>query len=198
MNYPFLPLPENEVAPGVHQTKISGLLYIPHRNFPDHRGAYAELSRIPEIEAVTKQPFLIKQLNLSYSLQNVARGFHAENWNKLLTIVDGTCFCAWADFRPNSPTFGDTVSMIVGKEPGANFGSVYVSSGIGNSFCVLTGPAHYLYAVDELYADRDPKGDIAIDLFDQRLAVEWPLAKETMIISDRDRTASSFNSFFKL
>jgi dTDP-4-dehydrorhamnose 3,5-epimerase len=193
---PFEPDSANQISEYVFKTPINGLIYIKHKEFADDRGFYAELSRLPELESVLGFSFEIKQMNLSFSKQNVARGFHAENWNKLLTVTRGTVFAVWADIRPDSPTFGETVSMEVGKDNGTPWGSMFVSSGIANSFCTTSKDVDYLYAVDQLYSDRDASGDVAISLFDDDLAVEWPIAKDDMIISERDLSAMSLREKF--
>lgn len=195
MHIAFTPTPEMLIAPQVYKTPIEGLYFLPHQPHPDNRGFYAELTKIPELEAAGIS-FAIKQMNLSHSNDHVIRGFHAENWNKLLTVVHGTCFCAWLDIRPDSPTFGDVVSMTVGPEAPAHFGSVFVSAGIANSFCVTKGPAEYLYVVDQLYSERDTSFDTAIALFDPDLAVPWPLQRSELIISDRDASATTMREKF--
>lgn len=191
----FSPSSSNQVSEYLYQMPIQGLLYIKHKRFDDERGFYSELNRVPEIEAATGKPFLVKQMNMSHSKSNVCRGLHAENWNKLLTVVCGSCFCAWADIRPTSATFGQVVTMEVGVESD-HFGSVFVSAGIANSFCVNNGGVNYLYAVDALYADRDTSGDTAISLFDPDLNINWPVAKSDMIISDRDLSSISLREAF--
>lgn len=196
MIHPFIPSIANQIAPHIHQMPIAGLFFIPHTRHDDERGFYAELSRIPELENIIDRSFLIKQINLSHSLTHVTRGFHAENWSKLLSVTQGTCFCAWADFRPDSKTFGDVVTMTVGDSPDDQFGSVFVSAGIGNSFCVTDGPADYLYAVDQLYAERDTSHDLAISVFDPDLDVPWPIPRDQMIISERDQQAILFREKF--
>lgn len=199
MIHTFTPTPENQVDQYVYQTPIQGLLYINHKRFDDNRGFYAELDRVPEIEHALTLDFKIKQINLSHSEPNVIRGIHAEHWNKLLMITRGTIFAAWVDFRKESATFGDVVTMVVGDHNhDALFGSVFVSAGIGNSFCVTQGPVDYLYAVDHLYAERDPNGDVAISVFDPDLAIPWPIAKDQLVISERDLSAISFKEKFSV
>jgi dTDP-4-dehydrorhamnose 3,5-epimerase len=190
----FTPTPENQVDEYVYQTPIEGLIFIKHKQFDDHRGFYSEVARIPEIEDQTGKSFTVKQLNFSHSKQNVARGFHAENWRKLLTVINGTVFGVWADFQTDSPTFKQTVSITLG--PDALFGSVFVEAGIGNSFLVTSGPADYLYAVDHLYSKRDKSGDVAVSLFDQDLDVPWPIDRSEMILSDRDKKAITMREQF--
>jgi dTDP-4-dehydrorhamnose 3,5-epimerase len=193
---PFQPTADNQLSEFVHATPIKGLLYIRHKRFGDERGFYNELVRFPEIEAEIGDSFVVKQMNLSHSEPNVVRGFHAENWRKLLTVSSGVAFCAWADFRPESDTFGRVVSMKAGLGDDAFFGSIFVDRGIGNSFCSLNTSVDYLYVVDELYANRDTSGDIAISVFDPDLAVEWPVSKKKIIISDRDKSAISLREKF--
>jgi len=180
-----------ELRPGVFSTGIDGLYYLPHRIFADNRGFYTELARVPEIDELTGDKFMIKQTNLSMSVTNVARGMHAEDWNKLATVLTGRCFSALADVRPGSATFGKVETFVFGPDEGELQGSLYISRGLANSFAVLEGPAYYLYAVDALYAGRNLNNDLAISLFDKDLAVNWPIPQEKMIISERDRSSVS-------
>jgi len=182
----FQPTPENKVSETIHKTSIDGLFYIPHKYFPDDRGFYSELARTPEIDELTGQTFTAKQFNQSRSNQNVARGIHAENWNKLITITNGSCFCALVDLRKNSPTFGKSQTFQLGTNLNDLKGSIYVTSGIGNSFCVVNGPVDYIYAVDAIWADRDKSGDQSINMFDPDINIQWPISKDEMIISQRD------------
>jgi dTDP-4-dehydrorhamnose 3,5-epimerase len=187
---------ETDTKKSIHATPIDGLYFLEPSRFDDERGFYAELSRLPEIEVVTDEPFQIKQLNLSHSKQDVIRGLHAENWNKLITITCGTAFCAWVDVRPSSKTFGDVVTVEMGEAETALQGSIFVEAGIANSFLVTKGPVNYLYAVDQLYAERDSSGDVALNLFDKELDIPWPIAKDDMIISERDREAKDLYELF--
>lgn len=76
-------------------------------------------------------------------------------------------------------------------------GSLYIPQGVGNSFCVTsTGVFHYIYAVDRTYAERDPKDDKALSVFDPRLGIQWPFPAEELIISDRDSDAMSLQNLF--
>lgn len=168
------------------ETPFAGIFYMPLKVFRDERGFFTEMGRMSEVEELTGQPFSIAQLNLSSSKTNVARGFHAEGWNKLVTVTTGVALCAFADIRPESDTFGQVLMIKLGEGQGAHFGSIYIPQGIANSFLVLEGPILYSYAVDRLYKNRDKTGDVAISLFDPDLAVDWPIDKEKMIVSKRD------------
>lgn len=192
----FSPSEELLVAPGIYKTSLEGLFFIPSQKHEDDRGYYAELTRIPEIDAVRKTPFTVAQVNVARSNTNIARGIHAEQWNKLVTVTNGTAFCAFADIRPESPTFGKVETALLGTGTDALFGSFFIEKGIGNSLCVTEGPVDYIYYVDALYKNRDTSFDRAVSLFDPDLAIAWPISKEEMIISERDTNAVSLRELF--
>lgn len=190
--------PENnlKIAEDIYKTKIDGLYFIPHHTYPDNRGFYSEVSRIPEIEAIIGKEFITKQVNHSRSNTHVVRGFHAEAWNKLITVASGKVLSVLVDIRPDSPTFGQTEKFVLGSDEEALNGAIFVTQGIANGFMVLEGPADYIYLVDALYAERDKSGDKAINLFDQDINVEWPISREQMIFSDRDANSISLRELF--
>lgn len=190
----FQPIKELEVMEGVFETGIKGLWYIERKQFDDERGFFAEIAYVDKIEKLIGQSLVIKQVNYSRSLDRVVRGMHAEEWKKLITVTCGLAFCALADIRPNSETFGKVVSFKLGE--GGLGGSLFVEEGIANSFCVIKGPVDYVYCVDRKYSERDPKGDAAISLFDPDLNIDWPLKKEEMILSERDRDSVSLRQRF--
>ncbi len=192
----YTPKESLQVGESIYSSKLEGLFFLESKKFDDERGYYAELARIPELDALRGVEFCTKQVNIARSSQNVARGIHSENWNKLVTVTNGVAFCALVDLRPTSKTFGvfETILLGVGKD--ALHGSVFIPSGIGNSLCVVEGPVDYLYYVDKLYKDRDPSGDKALSLFDPDLAISWPIAKEEMILSQRDQNTVTLKELF--
>ncbi|MFA9289009.1 MAG: dTDP-4-dehydrorhamnose 3,5-epimerase family protein [Weeksellaceae bacterium] len=187
MNYQ--PTPENQLNERVYKTTIDGLYYISHNTNRDDRGFFSEVAVFPYLEKATGTPFHIRQINHANSQVNVARGIHTEDWNKYVAITAGICFSAIADVRPASTTFGKVETFLLGHGEDALDGSLFIPAGAGNSMCVVSGPVDYLYFVDKVYADRDTSGDLAITLFDPDLAIEWPIPREQMIISDRDKKA---------
>jgi len=192
----FTPTKDLEVAHGIFRTQLAGLYFIASTKQSDDRGYYSELVRLPELDAIRNTAFVVAQVNIARSLENVARGIHAENWNKLVTVTNGTAFCAFADIRPESQTFGQVETVLLGQSTEALHGSFFIEKGIGNSLCVTAGPVDYIYYVDALYKDRDTTYDRAVSLFDPDLAINWPLSKEEMIISDRDKDAVTVQELF--
>lgn len=192
----FVPTEANHIVDGIYQTEIDGLLFSASQKHIDHRGHYAELVRLPDLNSALKQPFIPVQINHSHSKINVIRGFHAENWNKLVTIVHGYCYCVLVDVRPNSATFSQSVSLNLGNHDDALYGSIFIPAGVANSALALSESVDYLYFVDALYANRDRSGDVSISLFDKDIAAHWPISQKTMIVSERDRQSVTLREKF--
>lgn len=200
MNVLDLPLytvdEKNKLADRVYKTSIPGLLYINSPVHKDNRGFYREMALIPDLEKILGFNFTIKQLNHANSVKNVVRGMHSENWNKLVSVTHGLCLCVLADIRPDSPTFLKTEHVLLGFGEKALSGSLFITKGIANSLCIIQDPVEYIYAVDQLYRNRDTSGDSAISLFDPDLNIQWPIPKEEMIISDRDKNSITLREKF--
>jgi dTDP-4-dehydrorhamnose 3,5-epimerase len=147
-----------------------------------------------EYEGSTSIEGVVSDLDVFKKLakeKNVIRGFHAEDWNKLITVTHGVCLCVLADIRPESQTFTKTEYILLGFGDSALPGSLFITKGIANSLCVIEAPVDYIYAVDELYRTRDSKNDVAISLFDPELHIQWPLEKKDIVVSDRDKNTTT-------
>ena len=192
----YTPLPALLAADNIYRTAIPGLYYLSQSVLDDERGFFAEVADLDAMERVWGQPFKIKQINHSRSRQDVVRGMHAEDWNKVVTVISGVAFCALADVRPHSPAFLRVETFLLGHGGGAQSGALFVERGIANSFCVVAGPVDYVYGVDRLYSERDPAGDQAISVFDPDLGIAWPIEREQMVLSARDRQATTLRALF--
>lgn len=187
INY-YAPSKELEIAENIFKTRIDGLFYLRYKKYIDERGFFSQILEPERIKAAGINPnFQIKQINLSVSKSKIARGIHTEGWNKLITVVQGHAFCALADVRNDSPTYKNVEYFDFIADPNNEWGeSLYITKKIGNSVCAVEGPMHYLYGVDMLYHERNKADDLAVSIFDPDLNIQWPFAKEEMIISQRD------------
>ena len=167
----------------IDTTDLAGLLVVRWETHGDERGFFRQTYQLRElVDALGREPVL-RQGNHSRSAPGVLRGFHAEPWDKLVYVVRGLAFCAIADIRPESPTYGEVRTFTLGDAPGERI-RLFVGEGLANSFCTLgDGPTDYVYDVGDYWRPDLPKRSVAWD--DPDLAVAWPVASPTL--SDADR-----------
>ncbi len=200
LNIPlYQPTETDHLADGIFKTSLPGLLFIQSQKHTDKRGYFSEVARLPELNTVLDKPFKPVQINHAKNRKNVIKGFHAEGWNKLVTVPNGVAFSVLLDVRKDSPTFGKWQAFLLGDDaefPNALYGALYIPRGVANSVLVMTETLNYFYFFDKLYKDRDPKKDVAINLFDPTLNIPWPVEKDKLIISERDQKAVNLNDLY--
>lgn len=170
-----------EVA--ARETDVPGLLIFDVTKVEDERGYYQETYQRAKLVAVgLPADFNVVQTSTSYNkTAGVIRGFHAEPWDKYLTVIKGKVFAAWVDLREGE-SFGRTATTEVA--PGT---AVFVPQGVGNSFQVLEDDTYYLYSVSAHWsADLYDEYSFA-NLADPEIGIDWPIPLDQAIMSDRDR-----------
>lgn len=175
----------------VGPTEIDGLFVVRQPTHGDDRGFFRQTFVASELDAVLGREARFVQGNHSRSAPGVLRGFHAEPWDKLVYVSSGRVLAVIADVRPESPTFGATVAHELGD--GTDRVRLFVSEGLGNSYCVLGDtPADYLYDVTaEWQPDVDKR---AVAWNDPTLDAPWPIANPTL--SDDDCAAPTLHERF--
>lgn len=173
----------------VVKTSIEGLLVLKRPLHADDRGFFREIFHINEVEEVLGIEFKGVQMNHAFSHPRVLRGIHAEDWNKIISPLNGEVFVAIADIRPDSPTFGKVEIFTINDQ---NRISLFISKGLANSYCVTGGESvNYIYLVDAYYDGTDTRA-VAFD--DPDLNIAWPI--EDPIISERDRNNPKLRDLF--
>lgn len=168
----------------VEPTPIEGLLLVEFDTHVDDRGFFRQTYQQSELAAVLGRPAQFVQGNHSRSAPGVLRGFHAEPWDKLIYVARGTAMAAVADLRPDSVTFGEVETFLLGDPPGERW-RLFISAGLGNAFCALgTQPVDYVYDVSQEWCPDVDKGAVRWD--DPDLAVPWPLPDPWLSPEDRD------------
>lgn len=173
----------------VQKTGIEGLLILKRPTHEDERGFFREIFHIDEIEKALNIEFKGVQMNHAFSYPNVLRGIHAENWNKIISPLNGEVFVAIVDIRPESPTFGKVETFNINNE---NRIALFISRGLANSYCIIgSTPVEYVYLVDAYYDGTDQR---AINYKDQDLNINWPISDP--IVSERDKNNPSLRDIF--
>jgi dTDP-4-dehydrorhamnose 3,5-epimerase len=166
-----------------HQTAIPGLIIFDVTYIGDERGYFQEkYQKAKLVAAGIPADFNIVQNNLSYNKEvGVIRGFHAEPWDKYISVVTGRVFAAFVDLRK-----GDSFGKVVTVEITPNV-AVFLPEGVGNSYQTLEPDTYYLYGVNAHWsADNYDKYCFA-NLGDPDIGVKWPIPLDKAIMSDRDK-----------
>ncbi len=163
----------------VHETPIPGFYTVDLVVHGDKRGWFKENYQQEKMEALGLPHFEIVQNNISYNEEaGVTRGLHAEPWEKFISVATGKVFGAWVDLR-QGPSFGKTFSMEITPEVG-----VFVPRGVANSYQTLVPNVAYTYLVN---AHWSPESKYTfVNLFDPEVGIEWPIAREDSIVSEKD------------
>lgn len=166
-----------------HTTDIPGLLIFDVTSVGDERGYFQEkYQKAKLVAAGLPEAFTIVQNSVSYNKEKgVIRGFHAEPWDKYISVVTGKVFAAYVDLRK-----GDSFGKVVTVEIGPNT-AVYLPRGVANSFQTLEPDTYYLYSVNAHWsADNYDKYCFA-NLADPDIGINWPVPLDQAIMSDRDK-----------
>jgi dTDP-4-dehydrorhamnose 3,5-epimerase len=165
-------------------TSIEGLFIVEMKQITDERGTVREFYRQSDFEAAgLPAPDRWLQVNVTASGRGAIRGLHGEAMTKFVSVVAGTAFGVYLDARPESPTFGEVVTVDLDLGTG-----VVVSSGICNGFQATgDGITQYAYCFDHEWG---PQMDgVAVNPFDPALAIAWPIEidrEDRSLLSEKD------------
>lgn len=166
-----------------HSTDIPGLIVFDVTSMGDERGWFQEkFQKAKLVAAGLPKDFQIIQNSLAYNKERgVTRGFHAEPWDKYISVVTGKIFVAYIDLRPGEH-FGKVVTLEVDNNK-----AVFVPRGVGNSYQCLTNDVYYLYSVNQHWSEEAYKTSVFVNLDDQTIGVNWPIPLDQAVLSERDR-----------
>lgn len=123
------------------------------------------------------------QDNQSRSSRGILRGLHSQcqqPQGKLVRVIDGEIFDVAVDGRPESPSFGRWVGVVLSGE---NFKQLYVPPGFLHGFCVLSDRADVEYKCTDFYNGAD---EISVRWNDPAIGIKWPLSDPLLSPKDRD------------
>ncbi len=166
-----------------HTTDIPGLLVFEVTSVGDERGYFQEkFQKAKLVAAGLPEAFNVVQNSLSYNKEaGVTRGFHAEPWDKYISVVTGKVFAAYVDLRA-----GDGFGKVVTVEITPNT-AVFLPEGVANSFQTLEPDTYYLYSVNAHWSADNYDKYSFVNLADPTLGVQWPISLDDAIISERDQ-----------
>src|SRR3569833_3468657 len=166
----------------IEETSLPGVLIITPKIYSDNRGAFWETWNHKTFED-SGLPCTWVQDNFSVSKKNVFRGIHyqiSQPQGKLVRVAYGAVLDVAVVFCRHSPHFGKHVAVEVSE---ANGRMLWIPEGFGHGFLGLSEQAGFAYKVTDYY---NPKGERTILWNDPELAIQWPIAANEVIVSEKD------------
>lgn len=180
------------------RTNIDGPVIIEPKVFGDARGYFFESFSQREFDekvAIPQygKPLVFVQDNESMSSYGVMRGLHFQRppytQSKIVRCVKGKVLDVAVDIRKGSPTYGQHVAV---ELTGDNHRQFFVPKGFAHGFVVLSGTAIFQYKCDEFY---HPEVDGGISIIDESLGIDWQIAIENALLSEKDTKHPKLKDF---
>jgi len=174
-----------------HTTEIPGLICFDVTHVGDERGWFQEkYHKAKLVAAGLPEDFTVIQNSVAFSKKGVTKGFHAEPWDKYISVIAGRVFVAFVDFR-EGPSFGKVVTLEIDKDK-----AVFLPKGVGNSYQCLED-TYYLYSVNQHWSEEVYKTASFVNLADPEIGVSWPIPLDQAILSERDKNHPTLQQFKK-
>lgn len=169
----------------VDSTEIPDVKIITPRKFGDRRGFFSEV--------YTKRTYLEAGVDLDFVQDNHAfsadvgtvRGLHFQSapfaQAKLMRVTRGRILDVAVDLRHASPSFGRHVAIELSAD---DWRQVLVPVGFAHGYATLEPDTEVLYKVTNYYA---PQHDHGLAWDDPALGIDWRIAADQAILSDKDR-----------
>jgi dTDP-4-dehydrorhamnose 3,5-epimerase len=166
------------------------------KKFGDERGFFSETYNKKVLaEAGIVLDFVQDNHSLSQVVGTV-RGLHYQTnpfaQDKLIRVVRGRILDVAVDIRRSSPTFGKWVSAEISA---TLWNQILVPVGFAHAICTLEPDTELIYKVTNYYS---PQNDFGIRWDDPDLKIEWPIAPDRALLSDKDRRQPLFRDVVNL
>jgi dTDP-4-dehydrorhamnose 3,5-epimerase len=156
----------------IQTTAIPDVFIIEPKAFGDDRGFFYESFNARRFEELTGVKAQFVQDNHSKSARNVLRGLHyqiQQAQGKLVRVVAGEVYDVAVDLRKSSPTFGQSVGVVLSAE---NKRQLWIPEGFAHGFVVTSDSAEFVYKTTNYWA---PEYERSLLWNDPALAIEWPI-----------------------
>jgi len=169
----------------VVQTKLAGCFLIEPKIITDARGYFMESFNEAAFNKEIGQDIHFVQDNQSFSSKGVLRGLHYQKGidaqSKLVRVSSGEVLDVVVDIRPESPTFGEYLSVLLSAENQLQF---FIPKGFAHGFLVLSETATFFYKCDNFY---NSSAEAGIIYNDPKINIDWQMPLKDLIISDKDK-----------
>jgi dTDP-4-dehydrorhamnose 3,5-epimerase len=151
----------------------------------DARGFFSETYSRRGLEAAGIAGDFVQDNHSLSAAPGTLRGLHFQvpphAQGKLLRVARGSIFDVAVDIRLGSPTYGQHVGAVLSAD---NWTQIWIPAGFAHGYCTLERDTEVIYKVTDYYA---PECDRGLRWDDADLGIEWPLDRDRITLSERDR-----------
>lgn len=169
---------------------LEGSFVVTPQVHTDDRGEFVEWFRSDLLLQATGLSFSVIQANLSVSAKGTLRGIHFADvppgQAKYVTCSTGSIRDYVVDIRLGSPTYGKWEAVTISA---SERNAIVLDVGLGHAFVALEDDTTVTYLVTDHYK---PESEHAINPLDVDIALEFPLEREALLLSEKDTSAPSF------
>jgi len=177
----------------IEQTPLVDCFIVHEKVHGDARGYFIETFNQRDFNAASGLDILFVQDNQSRSSKGVLRGLHMQRGAaaqaKLVRVLEGSVLDIAVDLRKGSPSFGQHFAIELTAD---NHKQFFVPAGFAHGFVVLSQKATFFYKVNKFY---EPGNEVGIIYNDKDLNINWQLADNEIIMSEKDKTLGSFADY---
>lgn len=174
----------------VTETNLEGCFVIEPIVFGDKRGSFFEVFNKKLFAEKTGLEIDFVQDNQSISQRGVLRGLHLQKeafaQAKLVRVIKGKVLDVAVDVRKNSPTFGESFSIILSAKDNKQ---LFIPRGFLHGFAVLENDTIFSYKCDNYY---NKEAEVGVIYNDEDLNIDWMLREDEMILSEKDLRLKTF------
>ena len=171
----------------VRPLRLEGVFEIRPPRFEDQRGFFSEVWSAEQMAEAGFDVDFVQDNHSSSVAKGVLRGLHFQvppaAQHKLIRVSRGSVFDVAVDIRRDSATFGQWVGTILSAD---HWNQLLVPPGFAHGFLTLEEQTDVQYKVSAPYR---PDLDCAIRFDDPAIGIEWPIAADQIVLSDKDRAA---------
>ncbi|PIE86005.1 MAG: dTDP-4-dehydrorhamnose 3,5-epimerase [Bacteroidia bacterium] len=179
----------------ITSSSIPDVLIIEPQIFGDSRGYFYESYNKKQFDKKLRHIDFVQD-NESKSSFGVVRGMHFQRppfaQSKLVRVIKGSVYDVVLDLRKSSPTFLQSFGIELNE---TNKKMLFIPKGFAHGFAVLSKEAVFSYKVDNYYS---PENDAGINIFEEKLNINWQIEKHQMILSDKDKALPYLNDIDSL
>mgnify|MGYP001053787529 CR=1 FL=1 len=180
----------------VIETYLKGCFIIEPPVFKDKRGSFMVCFDQQQFQEKTGVTTTFVLDNQSISDFGGLRGLHMQKDEysqvELVIVTQGKVLDVVVDVTKNSPTYGDSFSMILSSEDN---NQSYIPEGFLHIFSIIEDNTVFSNICDNYY-NTDAKVGVVYN--DSDLNIDWVLKEDEVILSEKDKSLIDFREFRRL